>query len=344
MRDAAVILLIAGTCCQAADVAVLADGDRLTGTIQKMEKGKLFLLSKYSKAPLQIDWTLVSSLTSESEIKITRQDGKQETGKLLASGAVTAFQPSTIVALEPKADEDVEDTSSWLRRAWAKSSVSVDLDQSYSGLSQYNQLSSSSELKYTGDRWDGSLITHYDYYGATDSAGSTYQAYSRFLAERYIGGDHFFLFPYAFLGRQTTSDGGRGQIRQYGGGAGWTFRRQYADQVSLFAGLVRSIGSGFTMAPDQVRVDARVADTLFVAAASWDKVVKHKIKTSVKLYYFKPIHQAGHTAMATDASAKIPLFGPAYFTIRAYDTPELRQRRLFSSKNLQLSSGIGIEF
>src|SRR5262249_5447222 len=115
MRDAAVILLIAGTCCQAADVAVLTDGDRLTGTIQKMEKGKLFFLSKYSKAPLQIDWTLVSSLTSESEIKMTLQDGKQETGKILASGAVTAFQPSTIVALEPKADEEVEDTPGWLR-------------------------------------------------------------------------------------------------------------------------------------------------------------------------------------------------------------------------------------
>ena len=48
--------------------------------------------------------------------------------------------------------------------------------------------------------------------------------------------------------------------------------------------------------------------------------------------------------MATDASAKIPIVGPLYFTMHVYDTPELRQRQLFSTKNLQVSSGFGVEF
>ena len=48
--------------------------------------------------------------------------------------------------------------------------------------------------------------------------------------------------------------------------------------------------------------------------------------------------------MATDASIKVRVFGPAYFTSLAYDTPELRKQRLWSVKNLQVSSGIGVEF
>ena len=45
------ILLIAGTVSvQAADVALLSDGDRITGTIQKVENGKLLIGSDIQKA------------------------------------------------------------------------------------------------------------------------------------------------------------------------------------------------------------------------------------------------------------------------------------------------------
>jgi hypothetical protein len=164
------------------------------------------------------------------------------------------------------------------------------------------------------------------------------------VAKRYLRGEHLFLFTYSFLGRQTTADGGGGQIRQYGGGAGWTFRRHQSDQVSLFAGLVRSIGNGHIYPAEALRADSHLDDILYVSSVSWDRTVKNKITTSLRLYYYKPVAVAGHHAMATDASVKVPLFGPTYFTVRAYDTPELRQYRLFSTKNLQVSSGIGVEF
>ncbi len=338
---------------RAADVVILTDGDRFTGTIQKLENGKLTLKSKYSETPLQIDWPLVSGITTEAEVKLTMQDGKVETGRFLASstglnfvssGSTTAISAENVTALELKSVEVAEHASSWVRRAWNNSSVSADFDQNYSGLSNYNQLSSNSELEYTGDRWDASVATHYYYYGATGSSDSTYQAYGRVVAQRYIHGDHFFLFPYLFLGRQTSDDGGRGQMRQFGGGAGWTFRRHFSDQVSFYSGLVRNIATGFKTPDGDDRADVHIDNPLLVAAVSWDKKLTHGITTSVLLYYFKPILEGGHNALATDASAKFPLFGPAYFSVRVQDTPELAQRQLFSTKNLQVSSGIGIEF
>jgi hypothetical protein len=355
MPRATILLLFVLTwtrCLYAADVVTLSDGDRLTGTVQKMEDGKLFFKSKHSETALQIDWNLVSGLTTESEVRITLRDGTRGAGRLLAAaGGMTLFasatpttiQPSIITGLEPKAAQVAEAPAGWFREAWDNTTLSADFGQSYSGLAGYNQFSSNSEIVYQGDRWDGTVVTHHDYYGSTDSIKSTYQAYGRFVGQRYITGDRFFLFPYLFLGSQTT-ESSRGQIRQFGGGAGWTFRRQYDDQLSLYAGLIRSNASGFKTVSDGVRVDERAGDKLFIAAASWERTLKRKIETSVRLYYFKPVNKSGHHAMATDASAKIPLYGPAYFTVRAYDTPELRQRQLFSVKNLQISSGVGLEF
>jgi hypothetical protein len=116
------------------------------------------------------------------------------------------------------------------------------------------------------------------------------------------------------------------------------------DELSFYTGLVRNIATGFTTPSEGGRTDVHIDNPLFVSAVSWDKKLTHKITTSVLLYYFKPILEGGHNALATDASAKFPLFGPAYFTVRVQDTPELNQRQLFSTKNLQVSSGIGIEF
>jgi hypothetical protein len=315
------------------DVATLSDGDRISGTLQKLEKGKLYFKTKHSETALEIDWAAVKTLETDQDLAITLADGTERSG----IGAISALAMSSISSLVPRqapADEE----------AAKKISVSADFGQSYSGLTGYNQISFNTEVSYAGDRWDGNMATHLDYYGSSESAASTYQAYGRVTAQRYIRGDRFFLFPYAFLGRQTTAEG-RGQIRQYGGGAGWTFGRQKPDQLSLYGGVIRSTGTGFKESPEaEQRLEQHLDEPLFIGAISWDKKLKNKVTASVRLYYFKPMLEQGRHGMATDASLKIPLFGPAYLSLRAYDTPELGQRQLFSTKNLQLTSGIGVEF
>lgn len=296
----------------AADVVELQGGDRLTGSALKVAKGKLHFQTAHAETPLQIEWASVTQLILEKPRDLHEAE----------------------LAPEKKG---------WLGRAREASSLSADFGQSYSGLSKYNQLSANAEVEYEGGRWDGSFVMHYNYYGGTEDARSSYQTYGRLIAQRYLKGDHLFAFPYAFLGRQTEANGAAGQLRQYGGGLGWTFHRHRPDQVSLLTGVVRSRGDGFAM-HNEVRSDLSVDDLLAVGGVSWDKTLPNKVELSLRLYYFKPLRVTGHHAMATDASAKIPLYGPAYFTVRAYDTPELRQKQLLSVKNLQLSSGIGIEF
>jgi len=314
---------------QAADIVTLTNGDRLSGTIQKLEKGKLSFKYVHAGAPLQIDWRSVAAVTSESEFQVTTSDGRKTIAKLGST-----FVPVAAVAIQPRPAEEEEAAAPWWRKAWENSSISADFDQNYSGLANYNQFSWSSDIDYTGDRWESSIQNRYYYYGGTDSSSSTYQAYGRMLTRRYLGRDHLFAFSHSFLGRQTTSEGGSGQIHQYGGGLGWTFRRDQNEPVSLYAGVIRSITKG----------DMRLDDPLYIVAATWNKKLKKKLELTVQVFGYKPMLDGRHFALATDSAAKIPLFGKTYFTIRAYDTPEIGQKQLFSTKNLQVSSGIGIEF
>src|ERR1044072_5898727 len=155
-------------------------------------------------------------VTTEGEYQITTGDGKQTLGKL-----GSALAPGSVVAIQPKPAEE-ETAAPWWREAWENTSISANFDQNFSGLASFNQFSWNADIEYTGERWESSIQNHFYYYGATDSSHSTYQAYGRILPRRYVGGDHAFLFSHSFFGRQTSDDA-RGQIRQYGGGVGWTF-------------------------------------------------------------------------------------------------------------------------
>src|SRR5262249_53397306 len=154
-----------GLCCagwlQGADVVVLSDGDRISGTVQKLEDGKLSFKTKHSETALEINWDLVVTLSTESELQVKRRDGTEGSGKLaaserglslLAAEEVTAIETSEVVGLTLKSDTPQPDTSGWWTRTQKKMSVSADFGQSFSGLAQYNQLSSSSDVTYQGDR------------------------------------------------------------------------------------------------------------------------------------------------------------------------------------------------
>jgi hypothetical protein len=314
---------------KATDILTLNNGDRLTGAIQKLDNGKLSLKYGHNGTLLQLEWQAVTAVSTDDEFQITTCDGKRIIGKLDSS-----FAPLNILAIQPKQAEQETSPREWWRKAWENTSISADLDQTYSGLASYNQFSWTAEFEYTGDRWESSVAHHFYYYGATESSGSTYQTYARVLNRRYLGGDHLFLFSHAFFGRQTSLDDGRGSVHEYGGGLGWTFGRHRNDSLSVYAGVVRSVVHG----------DIRLDDPLYIAAVAWNKKVHKKLELTLQVFGYKPILDGRHIALATDSSAKIPLFGKTYFTIRAYDTPEAEQKHLFSIKNLQVSSGIGIEF
>lgn len=98
--------------------------------------------------------------------------------------------------------------------------------------------------------------------------------------------------------------------------------RTAASSASRVPGIAANtrVATGFAIT-DETRVDVHLDTPLFTSGVNWERTFKNRIETP----------------------AKIPLFGPAYFKMNAYDTRELRQRQLFSTKNLQITSGIGSE-
>jgi mannose-6-phosphate isomerase-like protein (cupin superfamily) len=157
-------LLIAIAACAGpaqADVVVLAGGDRITGVVKKLANGKLEFQSAYAADSLQIAWRDVTAITTDAQLQLILDDGTRPTGKLngspsgmtlMQSGAATLIRTAAILELQPLPSKDAERAPGPLHRLWNNSSVSADIDQSYSGLTQYNQFSYNSEIAYKGER------------------------------------------------------------------------------------------------------------------------------------------------------------------------------------------------
>jgi len=73
-------LLWAAPRCHA-DVVLLANGDRISGVIEKLDKEKLSLKTEFAGV-IQIDWKKVSQLESDNEYDVEADSGKTFRGKL----------------------------------------------------------------------------------------------------------------------------------------------------------------------------------------------------------------------------------------------------------------------
>lgn len=79
-----------------ADEILLVNGDRLTGTILKMEEGDLSLATTYG-GQIKIRWTEIQRFSSENPLTIEVEDGSQLRGTVQESetGALQIFDPET---------------------------------------------------------------------------------------------------------------------------------------------------------------------------------------------------------------------------------------------------------
>ena len=69
-----------------ADVVTLANGDRITGKIQRIEKGKLVISTEYA-GEIKIDWSHISALTSDGPMTVQLTDESRVYGTLAGDGS-----------------------------------------------------------------------------------------------------------------------------------------------------------------------------------------------------------------------------------------------------------------
>jgi len=90
----------------AADVVVLKNGDRLSGSVVKKAGGTLTLKTGFANE-LKIDWSQVQSLTTDSPVEVLKSDGTSVRTTVIESGSTApgAVAPTDVAFVSPDAAE-----------------------------------------------------------------------------------------------------------------------------------------------------------------------------------------------------------------------------------------------
>jgi len=201
-----------------ADTVALTNGDRLTCAIKKLEEGKLTVTLGYADdTELTFDWKMVSSITSETSLKMQLDDGREltaklrpvtEPGQLLPQGSPAPLALSRVVSLETEEAE-----GSWTDNL----SLDTDLNWGYTGndglhISWYTQ------NFYWGDKWEVALLGSQNTNRYSGEPTSYNQIQGQANINRYLI-SRLFVFPWVAGLHLTEKSGSRGTTWQLGGGA-----------------------------------------------------------------------------------------------------------------------------
>ena len=146
---------------QKTDVVVLPNGDRITGEIKGVSRGKLDY-STDDAGRISIEWEKVVRITSRQSYEVTLRSGQrligslvetEQDGYLAVSGAsVNAVPVRLVVNITPLRD-----------RFWRRLKGTFDLGFSYAKANQNVQFSASGDLRYRPPRWEA-ILDFNDYF------------------------------------------------------------------------------------------------------------------------------------------------------------------------------------
>jgi len=175
-----------------ADTVVLDNGDRLTGTIARLESGKLVFNTKYA-GDIKIDLGHIRNLQSEGTMTVVLSNGQRLYGKLSGDGAEVTVQPTEQSAPEQEPLARVTDILPGVvtGREWKRSGhVNVGWSDA-TGNTEVSRLHADAEIvaqqgknRYTAGF---SLNQATDHGTETESNVLAYAKYDRFFSPKLYG-------------------------------------------------------------------------------------------------------------------------------------------------------------
>jgi putative salt-induced outer membrane protein YdiY len=215
--------LLAGAAAHA-DVVVLQNGDRITGTLRHKTGDTLTLETDYA-GPVELRWSQVRSIQTDAPVEVV-VEGQPESSLFWFSGEESDLRPDRIVYINPLPEE-------WGQRYATKARLNVSGARS-SGNSSANRAQADGE--FTARSRDYRYIVGGKARREVDSGIETG---SGWLAS--VKRDHFLIDPQRFIYARGSLERDRFKdIRlrsALGGGFGWQLIDEEASKLALGAGL-----------------------------------------------------------------------------------------------------------
>lgn len=311
----AVVLILAASPAGAqgkTDVVTLANGDHITGEVERLERGRL-QFDTDDAGKLYLEWDNVVSVVATRLVEVTTSDGRTFLGSLQKTMdryiAVVGGGDTVQLSMQ-----EVTLISQIGVSFWKKLDGSIDVGYSYTKSSDISQLNVNTETEYRGPRFVGRLT-----FSLTQTATAEDESDDRGALEgsyvKYFGLRGFALA----LGRLESNESLGIELRSQGAG-GLGVRLVNSNRAQM------AVGGGVAVNKEQgVDVESTVnVELLVLYRTSYFTYDRPKTNLDLTTQYYASLSDLGRHRLQLDASARREFWKDVYVSASLYDTFDSR--------------------
>ena len=332
---AAVLLGVSAAPCLAAvktDVVELANGDRITCEIRKLERGKLTVKTD-GLGTISIEWDDVARVTSAAIYDVELSSGARYFGSLARS------DPRTIAVVTSTGTERL-DTLTVTRISplggsfWKRLDGSIDAGFSFAQANVQTQWTFDTTVSYRSRRWYSTLTGDSALTSSEDQDRQTRNSLS-LQTQRFLGRRWSAIALSEFQQNEELSLNLRGV---FGGGVARRLVQTNRTIVAAFG------GAAYTREQYQGEQGQDVAEA--IAGAAWDFFTFDGRSTNlhVGMTTFPALTNGPRLRLELDTSFKSDIVGDLYWSVNLFDSYNSRPPAGEKSNDFGISAAIGWSF
>ena len=319
---AVVLVSCTAALAQKTDVITLANGDRITGEIVILERGRLEF-STDDAGTLYLEWDKLVTLVTTRQVEVLTRDGRRYLGSLspadarslavVMSGSTTALQMIDVTLIEPIGTS-----------FWRKVDGSFDVGFNYTQSSAISQLNVNSTTVYrrlaSSIRVMGSLTqTQSEGEEGSDDRGTVEASYLRYRWPRWF---------IAAAGRFESNQSLGLELRsQFGAMIGPRLVNSNRAQLTAGAGLAVNDERGVDVEATQ-NIEA-----VFGLDGSFYTYDRPKTNLDVRFQYYPSLSNTGRQRVQLDTAVKRELLKDFFVSLTLYNSYDNRPPNPAASNN-----------
>ena len=296
------------------DTVTLANGDRITGEIIKLERGQLEFKTD-DAGTLYLEWDKIISLVANRVVEVVTIDGRWILGTLdrapdRSIAVVTAMGTLTMLMM------DVTTIAPIGASFWSRLDGSIDVGYSYTRSSGISQLNLNSDTLFRKPAFEARLTGSLtqteqdDESDGDDDRGYIDLSYIRYRWQRWF---------FKAAGRFETNES-----------LGLTLRSQFAFTVGprlIYTNRAQMVTGAGVAVNNEQGVDVESTENIeavFYFRASYFTYDRPKTNLDLSVQYYPSLSDPGRQRLQLDASAKRELWKDFFVSLNFYNTFDSR--------------------
>jgi hypothetical protein len=295
------------------DVVTLANGDRITGEVVRLERGRLEFKTD-DAGTLYLEWDKLATVVAKRTVEVLLTDGRRVLGSLGPSDVrtISVAGPDATVRLSMA---DVTLITPIGQSFWKQLDGSIDAGFNYTRSSGVAQLNVNSDTIYRKRAFQGRLTMSLTQTAKDDDSGRDDRGYVELSYLRYPWRRWFITAA----GRFETNESLGLRLRSQGGAAvGPRLVNTNRAQVAAGAGIVVNDEQGVDVE------STRNVEALFIFRSSYFTYDRPKTNLDLSVQYYPSLSNTGRHRLQLDAGAKREFWKDLFLALNVYNTYDSR--------------------